>query len=88
MLPESGFFGVECGIQGSLTLKCKKYGFDINVEYDFPACGNDRLSANPSDARHVKCTFVDNGKYGKDNPHNLILTIARNPQSEIDKESF
>lgn len=88
MLPERGFLGIECGIQGSLTLKCKKYGFNIHVEYDFPACGDDTLRANSMGAEYVKCAFYDNGKYGEDNPHNLILSIARNPQSEIDKKSF
>merc|ERR1712130_334519 len=80
MLPESGFFGVECGIQGTATLKCSNPRFDINIAYDFPAAGNDHFSANPSDARFVKTTFKDNGKWGTDNPHNLILTISENPQ--------
>ena len=80
MLPERGFLGIEKGIQGVATLKCYDPLFHINIRYDFPAVGDDTYSANPSDASIAQTTFNDNGKYGKDNPHNLILTISENSQ--------
>ena len=80
MLPQSGFMGVECGIQGTATLKCSNPRFNINLSYDFPSVWDDNLSAIVSDAKYAKTTFHDNGKYGTDNPHNLILTISVNPQ--------
>lgn len=84
MLPERGFWGIEKGIQGDLVLKAKKTrknpSFNINVSYDFPAAGNDHCRAVSSEAKYANCSIHDNGKYGKDNQHNLILTIAVNPQ--------
>jgi len=80
MIPKDGFLGIECGIQGTANLKCSNPRFNINITYDFPSVGDDDWSANPSDKRFVKTTFHFNGKYGKDNPHNLILTISENPQ--------
>ena len=86
MLPKRGWWGIEKGIQGDLVLKCKNPSFNINVSYDFPAAGNDHCRAVSSEKKYAQYSIYDNGKYGRDNPHNLILTIAVNPESEIEKK--
>ena len=80
MRPDTGFMWVECGIQGHLMLKCRELDVNITVIYDFPACGEDTISANPSNVDAFVCNVTDGGKYGDDNPHNLIIEISENPQ--------
>jgi len=79
--PESGFLGIECGIQGSLSL----YNPDVSVQvnYDFPAVGDDNYAGLPSDMDKVKVHAADNGKYGKDNPHHVIFTMTPNGVSSL-----
>lgn len=81
LLPNRGFMGVENGIQGAFILECREIkNFNIIVKYDFPATGKDTFTANSTEETIAKCDTADNGKYGDKNPHNLILTIARDPQ--------
>jgi len=79
--PESGFLGVEEGIQGSLVLHCVEMNLQIPISYDFPAVGADNFSANPSNDKIAQCRVHDNGKYGKDNPHHLIIAIGTSLQN-------
>ena len=80
LLPYTGFI-VEDGIQGAFVLECREIkNFNIIVKYDFPATGKDTFTANSTEATIARCDVADNGKYGGKNPHNLILTIARDPQ--------
>ena len=80
LLPYTGFI-VEDGIQGAFVLECREIkNFNIIVKYDFPASGKDTFTANSTEETIAQCDTADNGKYGDKNPHNLILTIARDPQ--------
>jgi len=72
--PHKGAFGIEKGIQGSLMLS--NQFVDIHILYDFPAAGGNSYSANPSDFDLVKVHVVDNGKYGRDNPHHVYYTLT------------
>jgi hypothetical protein len=75
--PESGFMGVECGIQGTFNLVSKANpGLIICYNVDFPAAGADTFNGNSMADDVVQTSQRDNGKYGTDNPHNLIVQIA------------